>query len=62
MDSFDSAGRILGPMSAGALYPLEPRYPYMVSAAILGVAASLLWLRKVWAAGAARPITPPDGA
>jgi multidrug resistance protein len=62
MDSFDSAGRILGPMAAGALYPLEPRFPYIASAAVLGLAGSLLLLRKAWAAGAAPQITPPNGA
>jgi MFS family permease len=35
MDSFDSLGRIMGPMLAGRVYGYDPRYPYFVSAAIL---------------------------
>lgn len=46
MDSFDSAGRILGPIVAGSLYGPDPRYPYLVSAAILAAVGSVLWLRK----------------
>jgi multidrug resistance protein len=46
MDSFDSAGRILGPIVAGSLYGPDPRYPYLASAAILATVGSVLWLRK----------------
>jgi multidrug resistance protein len=46
MDSFDSAGRILGPIVAGSLYGPDPRYPYLASAAILATAGSILWLGK----------------
>ncbi|HEV8701178.1 MAG TPA: MFS transporter [Candidatus Polarisedimenticolia bacterium] len=46
MDSFDSAGRILGPIVAGSLYGPHPTYPYLVSAAILATAGSGLWLWK----------------
>lgn len=46
MDSFDSAGRILGPIVAGSLYGPHPTYPYLVSAAILATVGSALWLRK----------------
>ena len=35
MDSFDSLGRILGPMLAGRVYGWDPGYPYLVSATIL---------------------------
>lgn len=46
MDSFDSAGRILGPIVAGSLYGPHPTYPYLASAAILATVGSALWLRK----------------
>jgi len=46
MDSFDSAGRILGPIVAGSLYGPDPRYPYLASAAILAAVGTALWLRK----------------
>ena len=46
MDSFDSAGRILGPIVAGSLYGPDPRYPYLASAAILATVGAVLWLRK----------------
>jgi DHA1 family multidrug resistance protein-like MFS transporter len=45
MDSFDSLGRILGPMLAGPVYDADPRYPYAVSAAILLVAGAALAIR-----------------
>ena len=35
MDSFDSLGRILGPLVAGPAYEREPRSPYFISAGIL---------------------------
>jgi len=46
MDSFDSAGRILGPMAAGALYGPKPSYPYIASAAIMATVGVALWVRK----------------
>jgi multidrug resistance protein len=46
MDSFDSAGRILGPMAAGALYGPDPRYPYCASAAIMATVGAVLWAAK----------------
>ncbi len=47
MDSFDSAGRILGPLMAGSLYgPRHPSWPYLASAAILATVGSVLWLKK----------------
>jgi len=52
MDSFDSAGRILGPMAASALYAVDPRGPYVAAALILGLAAALLRLRRT------RPAAP----
>ncbi len=58
MDSFDSAGRIVGPLVAGPLYHLDPRYPYMVSAAILLVVAVLLWMNRR-AVAATLEVTPP---
>ena len=46
MDSFDSAGRILGPLAAGALYGPDRRYPYLASAAIMATVGAALWMRK----------------
>ncbi len=43
MDSFDSLGRILGPIVAGVLYRPDPRYPYFASAAILATVSIALW-------------------
>jgi MFS family permease len=55
MDSFDSLGRILGPMLAGRVYATDPRLPFAVSAAILTLASLALVLR-----GALRaPGNPP---
>jgi MFS transporter, DHA1 family, multidrug resistance protein len=62
MDSFDSLGRILGPILAGALYRPDPRYPYIVSAAVLamvGLALSL-W-RRAAARGGAPDVTAAGG-
>jgi sulfite exporter TauE/SafE len=46
MDSFDSAGRILGPMAAGALYGPGRSYPYIASAAIMAAVGAALWVTK----------------
>jgi DHA1 family multidrug resistance protein-like MFS transporter len=46
MDSFDSAGRILGPMAAGALYGPDRRYPYLASAAIMALVGAVLWATR----------------
>jgi len=46
MDSFDSAGRILGPLAAGALYGPSHDAPYVASAAIMATVGGALWLRK----------------
>jgi hypothetical protein len=35
MDSFDSLGRILGPVLAGALYGAGAVYPYLAAAGVL---------------------------
>ena len=55
MDSFDSLGRILGPMLAGHVYAADPRLPYAVSAAILMLACLALVLRGALRAPRARP-------
>jgi multidrug resistance protein len=65
MDSFDSAGRILGPMAAGALYGPDRRYPYLASAAIMAVVGATLWAtrgarRRAAAAEAAAGFTSSD--
>jgi len=58
MDSFDSAGRILGPIVAGSLYGPDPRYPYLASAAILATVGTALWLRRGRRPGGARKTAP----
>jgi len=45
MDSFDSLGRILGPLLAGPVYAAEARLPYVVSAGVLLAGLGLLALR-----------------
>jgi multidrug resistance protein len=55
MDSFDSLGRILGPMLAGPVYAADPRFPYGVSALILLVAFGALAIRGVRNSGEERP-------
>jgi multidrug resistance protein len=62
MDSFDSLGRILGPILAGALYPPDPRYPCAASALILVAASVMLRARRSAMAGAAPEVPRPDGA
>ena len=63
MDSFDSLGRILGPILAGILYRPDPRYPYLASAALLLTVSIVLWrglrLRPGVTPGA---LTSPEGA
>ncbi len=44
MDSFDSLGRIFGPMLAGKLYDAGPNRPYLASAAILALVSLLFWI------------------
>ncbi len=46
MDSFDSAGRILGPLVAGALYGPDKRYPYIASATVMATVGGVLWVTK----------------
>jgi MFS family permease len=58
MDSFDSLGRILGPMLAGPVYAAEARLPYFVSAGVLVAGLGLLALR----AARAVPGGAPDRA
>jgi len=45
MDSFDSLGRILGPLLAGPVYTADPRMPYFVSAGVLMAGLGLLAIR-----------------
>ena len=42
MDSFDSLGRILGPVLAGPVYAWSAHAPYLVSAAILALCLLVL--------------------
>jgi multidrug resistance protein len=53
MDSFDSLGRILGPLLAGPAYAAQAQLPYFLSAAILIGALGLLALRGVGSSGGA---------
>jgi len=46
MDSFDSLGRILGPLLAGPVYAAEARLPYVVSAGVLMAGLGLLAIRS----------------
>jgi MFS family permease len=46
MDSFDSLGRILGPLLAGPVYAAEARLPYVVSTGVLLAGLGLLALRS----------------
>ena len=67
MDSFDSLGRILGPLLAGPAYAAEARLPYYLSAGILIAALGLLVVRGAGSAGpatgaaSASPAGPPEG-
>ena len=54
MDSFDSLGRILGPMLAGRVYGWDPSFPYFVSAAILAACCLGLAIREALASSAGR--------
>lgn len=62
MDSFDSLGRILGPIVAGILYRPDPRYPYVASAALLATVSLALWwgLRTNPGGGPGAVISPSD--
>ncbi len=58
MDSFDSAGRILGPLWAGALFGAGETYPFLASGAIMatvGVTLGVLTVLKRRAAAGAPP-------
>ncbi len=62
MDSFDSLGRILGPILAGALYHPDPRYPYIASAALLASVGLALRLTRGPAAAREKEAAPPGAA
>jgi len=62
MDSFDSLGRILGPIVAGLLYQTDPGYPYIASAAVLALTGLALRLRKDSNSEAAPQVTPSGGS
>ncbi|HZM69999.1 MAG TPA: MFS transporter [Candidatus Cryosericum sp.] len=57
MDSFDSLGRILGPILAGCVYGWDPSFPYLVSAGILAACCLGLAIRGALAS-TARPSRP----
>jgi MFS transporter, DHA1 family, multidrug resistance protein len=46
MDSFDSLGRIFGPILAGKLYDANPGRPYTAAAAVLIIVSIALWARS----------------
>jgi multidrug resistance protein len=62
MDSFDSLGRILGPLLAGALYHPDPRYPCIAAALILLIVALALRSTRGPAAARAKESAPPGAA
>ncbi len=63
MDSFDSLGRIFGPILAGRLYGSGHGRPYATSAAILILVSFLLWLvRRTWRGAPGTLSAPPAGA
>ena len=45
MDSFDSLGRIIGPILAGSLYGPGGHYPYLAAAGVLLLCRLTLWRR-----------------
>jgi DHA1 family multidrug resistance protein-like MFS transporter len=53
-NSFNSLGRVVGPIWAGLIFDVDVNYPYLSGAAIMlaGFVASLLWLPSVKAPGA----------
>jgi multidrug resistance protein len=55
MDSFDSLGRILGPMLSGRVYGWDPRMPYLVSAGILAFVCLGLSVRALLGSRGPRP-------
>jgi multidrug resistance protein len=58
MDSFDSLGRIIGPLLAGSLYGVNGIYPYLVAAGVLVLCRLSLWSRS---SGSAVGAVPPAG-
>jgi multidrug resistance protein len=58
MDSFDSLGRIIGPLLAGSLYGINGIYPYLVAAGVLVLCRLSLWSRSSKSAAGA---VPPAG-
>ncbi|HKQ96486.1 MAG TPA: MFS transporter [Candidatus Polarisedimenticolia bacterium] len=62
MDSFDSLGRILGPLLAGPAYATQARLPYFLSAGILIAAMGLLVLRGGSRGGASTAAASPAGS
>ncbi len=61
MDSFDSLGRILGPLMAGSLYGAGAVYPYLVAIGVLGLCRLTLWSRPSRGTMGARGAVPPAG-
>lgn len=61
MDSFDSLGRIIGPLLAGSLYGIDMTYPYMVAAGVLIVCRLTLWSGAARRAPDAPDSAPPAG-
>jgi len=61
MDSFDSLGRIVGPLLAGSLYGINMTYPYLIAAGVLVLCRLTLWSRGSRRATDARGSAPPAG-
>lgn len=62
MDSFDSLGRIVGPLLAGWLYLPGGRYPYIAAAAVLVLCRLTLWPRRTVSPATADRALPPAGS
>jgi multidrug resistance protein len=61
MDSFDSLGRIIGPLLAGSLYGGSAVSPYLAAAAMLLLCRLTLWSSPSRSAAGARGAAPPAG-
>jgi multidrug resistance protein len=59
MDSFDSLGRIIGPLLAGSLYGVNGIYPYLVAAGVLVLCRLSLWSRSPRSAAGTAPRAGP---
>jgi len=61
MDSFDSLGRIIGPLLAGTLYGTNVLYPYLAATGVLVLCRLSLWARPSRGSAGVREDLPPAG-